>query len=85
VYKYSGKHYASAKTPGHQLHLMLTLRVMDGSPEKITCAVEMMELATGNTAPAARSRSSSVNRKFIPVSTGLLQKRTEITWSIHMD
>jgi hypothetical protein len=45
----------------------------------------MMELATGNTAPAARSRSSSVNRKFFPVSTGLLQKRTEITWSIHMD
>jgi hypothetical protein len=58
---------------------MLTLRVIDGSPEKITCAVDIMEFATGSTARAARSTSSSVNLKLLPLSTCcLLQMRTQI-------
>jgi hypothetical protein len=77
-----GKHFASAKRTSHELNLMLTLRVIDGLPEKITCAVDIKELANGNTALAARSKSSSVNWKFLPVSSGwLLQMRTEITSS----
>jgi Ni,Fe-hydrogenase I small subunit len=61
---------------------MLTLRVIDGLPEKITCAVDIKELANGNTALAARSKSSSVNWKFLRVSSGwLLQMGTEITSS----
>jgi hypothetical protein len=47
----------------------LTLRVIEGSPEKITCAVDIMEFAIGSTALEARSTSCSVNWKLLPAST----------------
>jgi hypothetical protein len=54
----------------------LTLRVIKGSPEKMTCVVDIMEFATGSTALEARSTSSSVSWKPLPFSTcGLLHNK----------
>jgi hypothetical protein len=39
-----------AVLPDHEPNLRLTLRVIEGSPEKITCAVDIMEFAIGSTA-----------------------------------
>lgn len=71
--------------PSHEYNLMLTLRVIDGLPEKITCAVDMMELAIGSTAPAARSTSFSVNWKFLSLTGCLLQMVTEISCSVQTE
>jgi hypothetical protein len=41
---------AVAVLPDHEQNLRLTLRVIEGSPEKITCAADIMEFAIGSTA-----------------------------------
>lgn len=65
------------------------MRVIEGSPEKITCAVDIMEFAIGSTAREARSTSSSVNWKLLPLSTCGLLPNCMFIWLfvpiIHMD